>query len=54
MGANRKPLVPDSVGETIREKFKASPQIMSYVVPILVENGFCTVNDQKPYILCKK
>lgn len=54
MGANRKPLVLDSVGETIREKHKASPQIMSYVVPLLVEEGFYIVNNKKPYILTKK
>lgn len=52
MGANRKPLVANSIGETIRENYKASPQIMSYVVPLLVQEGYCTVNDRKPYVLC--
>src|SRR5271169_5055721 len=46
MGANRKPLVTDSVGETLAEKYGVSPQVMSYVLPLLVEEGFCTVSDR--------
>lgn len=44
MGANRKPLVVDSVGETLWLKHKTSPQVMSYVLPLLIEEGFCTVS----------
>jgi hypothetical protein len=51
MGANRKPLVADSVGETLWLKHKTSPQVMSYVLPLLVEEGFCTVNDRKPFVI---
>ena len=51
MGANRKPLVADSVGETLRLKYRTTPQVMSYVLPLLVEEGFCTVNDRKPFLI---
>lgn len=51
MGANRKPLVADSVGETLALDYHESPQVMSYVLPLLIEEGFCTVNDKKPFVI---
>lgn len=41
MGANRDPLVPDSVGKTLHDELGLSPQMMSYVTPLLVADGFC-------------
>jgi hypothetical protein len=49
MGACRKPLVADSVGETLWTEHRVSPQVMSYVLPLLVEEGFCRVSDNKPF-----
>ncbi len=54
MGACRKPRVPNSIGETLWTKCKVSPQVMSYVVPLLVEEGFCTVSDSKPFVIHRK
>jgi hypothetical protein len=54
MGANRKPLVANSVGETLWMKHKTSPQVMSYILPLLVEEGFCTVSDRKPFVIHRK
>jgi hypothetical protein len=54
MGANRDPLVSNSVGETLAERYNESPQVMSYVLPLLVEEGFCTVSDHRPYIIYRK
>jgi len=51
MGANRKPLVADSVGETLFLNHKKSPQIMSYVLPLLIAEGFCTVSNGKPFVI---
>lgn len=51
MGANRGPLVADSVGETLATKYGETPQAMSYVLPLLIEEGFCTVSDSKPYVI---
>jgi hypothetical protein len=51
MGANRRPLVPDSIGETLYEQHRVSPQVMSYVLPLLVAEGFCTVTDGKPFVI---
>ena len=53
MGANRSPLVQDSVGETLAEKYSETPQVMSYVLPLLIEEGFCTVNHKRPYVIRK-
>jgi hypothetical protein len=53
MGANRKPLVANSVGETLAEKHGLSPQVMSYVLPLLVKEGFCTVSDRRPFVIHK-
>ena len=49
MGACRTPLVGDSVGETLSMDHHVSPQVLSYVVPLLVEEGFCRVSDNKPF-----
>ena len=54
MGASRKPLVADSVGETLWLRHRTSPQVMSYVLPLLVEEGFCTVSDGKPFLIHRK
>jgi hypothetical protein len=53
MGANRQPLVGNSVGETLALNHNESPQVMSYVLPLLVEEGFCTVSDGKPFVIHK-
>jgi hypothetical protein len=49
MGACFKPLVADSVGETLARDYRVSPAVLSYVVPLLIEEGFCRVNDNKPF-----
>ena len=54
MGANRKPLVADSVGETLWLRHRTTPQVMSYVLPLLVAEGFCTVSDGKPFVIHRK
>ena len=54
MGACRKPLVPNSVGETLRLGYGVAPQVMSYVLPLLVEEGFCAVSDRKPFVIHRK
>jgi hypothetical protein len=53
MGANRQPLVADSVGETLKLKYNESPQVMSYVLPLLIAEGFCTISDRKPFVIHK-
>jgi hypothetical protein len=53
MGANRRPLVANSVGETLYEKHGVSPQVMSYVLPLLIEEGFCTASDRRPFVIHK-
>lgn len=54
MGANRSPLVSDSIGETLALKYRESPQVMSYVLPLLIEEGFCTVSARRPYVIYRK
>jgi len=53
-GANRDPLVPNSVGKALYEKHCFSPQAMSYVLPLLIQEGFCTVSDRKPFVIHKR
>lgn len=55
MGASRRPLVKNSVGETLYRDYGFSPQAMSYVLPLLVEAGFCTVSPRRPFLIrvCK-
>lgn len=51
MGANRQPLVANSVGETLSLKHNESPQVMSYILPLLITEGFCTVSDSRPFVI---
>jgi len=53
MGANRSPLVQNSIGETLSVRYKETPQVMSYVLPLLVEEGFCAVSNKKPFMIRK-
>jgi hypothetical protein len=53
MGASRKPLVQNSVGEALKVRYRKSPQLMSYVLPLLVEAGFCKVSVKKPFLIEK-
>jgi hypothetical protein len=51
MGASRKPLVKDSVGETLFRQYGFSPAAMTYVLPLLVESGYCTISDTRPFLI---
>lgn len=51
MGASRKPLLKNSVGETLYREHDFSPAAMTYVLPLLVEAGFCTVESERPYLI---
>lgn len=53
MGANRQPLVADSVGETLAQQYDTTPQVMSYVLPLLIEEGFCRASGTKPIVIYK-
>lgn len=54
MGACVKPLVADSIGETLAVEHNETPQVMSYILPLLVEDGFCTVSARKPFVIHRK
>lgn len=54
MGASRKPLLKDSVGETLYREHGFSPAAMTYILPLLVEDGFCTVATERPYLIFAK
>ncbi len=54
MGASRKPLLKNSVGETLYREHGFSPAAMTYVLPLLVEAGFCTVAPERPFLITVK
>jgi len=51
MGANRDKPNTYSIGHVLKNIEGGNPQFLSYVVPLLVEEGFCKVNNKKPFIL---
>jgi hypothetical protein len=53
MGTNRMRLVANSVGETLYKKHGISPQALSYVLPLLIKEGFCTASDRRPFMIHK-
>jgi len=54
MGACRDNPARNSIGETLAAVPGASPQYLSYVIPLLIEEGFCTVNDHRPIIISRR
>ena len=48
MGACRDNPIRDSIGETLLNN-GYSPQNLSYVIPLLIEEGFCKAGDRRPY-----
>jgi len=52
MGACRDNPTRDSIGETLLNN-GYSPQISSYVIPLLIEEGFCKASDRRPYKIMK-
>lgn len=54
MGASRRPLVKNSIGETLYKEHSFSPMAMTYVLPLLVEAGFCTVETKRPFLIHHK
>ena len=52
MGACRDNPIRYSIGESLRAQ-GYSPQNLSYVIPLLIEEGFCVANDKKPFIITK-
>ena len=54
MGASRRPLLKDSVGETLYRQHGFSPAAMTYVLPLLVESRFCTVSKERPFLIRRK
>lgn len=53
MGACRDNPSKNSIGEALKMQ-GYSPQNLSYVIPLLIEEGFCVANDQKPFVITKK
>jgi hypothetical protein len=51
MGASRRPLVKDSVGETLFREHEFSPAAMTYVLPLLIEAGYCTISPKRPFLI---
>lgn len=52
MGACRDNPTRNSIGETLLNK-GYSPQMLSYVIPLLIEEGFCKASDRRPYKIIK-
>ena len=52
MGACRDKPTRDSIGETLLNN-GYSPQNLSYVIPLLIEEGFCKASDRRPYKIIK-
>ena len=52
MGACRDNPSKNSIGEHLRAQ-GYSPQYSTYVIPLLIQDGYCTANDQKPFIITK-
>src|SRR5262249_16939251 len=51
MGSSSKPLVPNSVAEAVCLTHNVTPQVVNYVVPLLIEDGFCTVSEGTPFFI---
>jgi len=54
MGACRDNPAKHSVGEALVATLGGSPQYLSYVVPLLMEEGFCTVNGRRRIVISRQ
>lgn len=52
MGANRDNPSKYSIGESLLMQHHC-PQSLSYVIPLLIEEGFCIANNKKPFVITK-
>jgi len=52
MGANRDNPTFDSIGESLLDN-GYSPQNLSYVIPLLIEDDFCTASKKRPFLITK-
>jgi len=52
MGACRDRPARNSIGESLKREHH-SPQNLSYVIPLLIEEGFCIASKKKPFIITK-
>lgn len=50
MGACRDNPNPYSIGRFLLDKGH-SPQNLSYVIPLLIDNGFCIASKKKPFLI---
>lgn len=50
LGANRDKPNPDSIGSTLLSEGH-SPQHLSYVIPLLIEEGFCKASKKRPFVI---
>lgn len=46
MGASRDDPIPGSLGDKLKSEMGRSPQVLSYLIPLLQEVGFCTAVKQ--------
>lgn len=53
MGACRDNPTKGSIGAVL-EMNRYSPQYLSYVIPLLVEDGFCKASESKPFKIMKQ
>lgn len=53
MGACRDNPTKGSIGAVLK-KNGYSPQYLSYVIPLLVEDGFCKASESKPFKIMKQ
>ena len=53
MGACRDNPSKNSIGQSLKMQ-GYSPQNLSYVIPLLIGEGFCVANDKKPFVITKK
>lgn len=54
MGACRDNPTPGSLGYMLLNRYRVSPQFLSYVIPLLVEDGFCEAFKDKRSIIVRK
>jgi hypothetical protein len=53
MCASRDNPSKNSICESLKAQGQ-SPQSLSYVIPLLIEEGFCAASDKKPFVITKK
>lgn len=54
VGNHLKPMIKGSIGENLYREHRIKPELLNYVIPLLIMEGFCSIKSLKPIVITLK